>query len=202
MNSEQFDALKWHLKEVCSSPDFAHHKWFIKWHLEIVERLALELCEHYPDADKDLVTVMAWMHDYGKIMDSDNQNMMTMILGREKLVELGFASDFVAKAIENIESMDKSQYVDLSKSPIEVQIVASADGCAHWVGPYMKVLWHEATDKTNTGKTYEELMKYDLEQVENCWKHMVVLPEARAAFQVAYEVTASQSGKMPEKFFS
>jgi hypothetical protein len=197
----QIEALKKHIREIASDESFVHHKWFVKWHLEIVERLALELCEHYPQVNRDLITVMAWMHDYGKILDFDNQYAVTLVAGREKLVELGFSSEFAGSVIANIELLDKKETVDLRAAPIEVQIVSSADGCSHMVGPFMYLFWHEATDQLFAGKTLEELMQLDIKKAEKDWNRKIVLPEARTAFQKYFEVISVQCGKFPDKFF-
>jgi hypothetical protein len=56
---EKISAFRQHVIEESGNPAFVHHKWFVKWHLEIVQRIAAELCEYYPDADRDLVEMMA-----------------------------------------------------------------------------------------------------------------------------------------------
>ena len=200
--NEQIEALKAHVKGMASQPGFVHYKWFVAWHLEIVDRLSKELLQYYPSADPDLVEVMAWMHDYGKVIDFDNQYEMTLTAGRERLVEFGFPSEFIAKVIGNIETLDRKMEIDISKTAIEVQIVSTADGCSHMVGPFMKVFWNEASDKTFAGKEYEELMALNLEKLDKDWNRKIVLPEARAAFQKYYDVLTVQSGRLPERFFS
>jgi len=191
-----------HVREVSANPDFMHHKWFVKWHLEIVERIALELTEKYPEADHDLVEVMVWLHDYGKTLDYENQYQKTLTAGREKLAELGFSPDFVDRAVSSIEVLDKKMELDIRKAPIEVQIVSSADGCSHMVGPFMQVFWNERTDKTFAGKEYEELMQLNLAKAEKDWNRKIVLPEARAAFENRYKVICEQAGRIPEKFLA
>lgn len=199
---EQIEALKEHVRGMASQPGFLHYKWFVTWHLEIVERLANELLEHHADADAELVEVMVWMHDYGKMIDFDNQYEMTLTAGRERLIEFGFPSEFTAKVISYIEKMDRKLEIDIAKTPIEVQIVSSADGCSHMVGPFMKIFWNEATDKTFAGKSYDELMTLNLEKLDKDWNRKIVLPEARLAFQKYYDVLTTQAGRLPESFFS
>lgn len=66
-------------------PGFIHHRWFVRYHLAIVERLALELCAIYPHADKNMVLVLVWLHDYGKILDRANEHEATLRAGRENV---------------------------------------------------------------------------------------------------------------------
>jgi hypothetical protein len=194
-------ALRQHVKEAAANPDFVHHKWFVKWHLEIVEKIAAELCEHYhPEANRELVEVMVWLHDYGNILDIDNRHEKTLSEGPKVLAQFGFPAEFTQKAIEYIGIVDKKLELDLRKAPIEVQIVSSADGCSHLAGPFLKIFWNEATDKTFAGKTFEELMAGDRRKLEKDWNRKIVLPEARQAFEQRYKFLLEQSGELPAKF--
>jgi hypothetical protein len=195
----KIEAFKKHVRQASANPEFVHHKWFVKWHLEIVERLAFELADKYPAADRELVEVMVWLHDYGKILDFANE--ATLEAGPRRLRELGFDPTFADKAVEYIGIMDKKLEIDLHEAPLEVQIVASADGCSHLVGPFMHIFWHEATDATFAGKTYEELMQLTLQKARKDWTRKITLPEARQAFEQRYKYLCEQSGELPDKFF-
>lgn len=195
-------AFREHVIATSANPDFLHHKWFVTWHLEIVAKLADELCDFYPEADRDLVELMAWLHDYGKTLDYDNQYQATLTAGRQKLTELGFSPEVVERAISNIETLDNKMATDLRKANIEVQIVSSADGCSHMVGPFMNIFWNEATDKTFAGKEYQELMELNRLKLEKDWRYKIVLPEARKAFETRHNILLEQAGELPEKFFS
>jgi len=197
---DKIEVFKQHVREASTNPEFLHHKWFVKWHLEIVEQIALELCDHYPKANRDLVEVMAWLHDYGKILDYDNQYETTLTKGLETLTGLGFLDDFAHRATDYIGILDKKMELDLHEAPIEVQIVSSADGCSHMTGPFLNIFWHEATDKTFTGKTFEELMDLNRRKVEKDWNHKIVLPEARTAFEARYKFIREQTGELPPTF--
>jgi hypothetical protein len=198
---DQISAFKQHVREIAANPDFVHHKWFVKWHLEIVEKIANELCESHPEADPDLVEVMAWLHDYGKILSWDRQCDRALLdKGRDKLIELGLSKTFADKAADYIEMHDKAQEMDLRHAPIEVQISSSADGCSHLVGPFLPIFWHEATDKTFVNKTLEELMDLNRKKIEKDWNYKIVLPEARKAFETRYKFQLEQAGQLPAKF--
>jgi hypothetical protein len=199
---EKIDAFKAHVREASANPEFMHHKWFVKWHLEIVERIAFELLEKYPEADRDLVEVMVWLHDYGKILDFANEYETTQIEGLKFLTKLGFSEDFAQKAVGYIGILDKKLEVDLHEAPIEIQIVSSADGCSHMVGPFLYIFWNEKSDTTFADKNYVEMMELNLGKLHKDWKYKIVLPEARAAFEPRYRHILETSGQLPEKFLA
>jgi hypothetical protein len=194
---EEIQQFKAHVKEASANPKFVHHKWFVKWHLEIVERIALELCEHYPDADRDLVEVMVWLHDYGKILDFDHEYETTQIEGPKILAKLGLPMEFTQVAVNYIDTLDKKLEIDLHKAPLEVQIVASADGCSHLVGPFMHLWWYEHPDQT-----FEELMAGNRRKADKDWSRKITLPEARTAFEARRNVLLEQCGELPTHFLS
>ena len=97
------------------------------------------------------------------------------------------------------ETLDKKMELDLHHVPIEVQIVSSADGCSHMIGPFLNIFWHEATDATFTGKTFERLMDLNRRKIDKDWTRKIVLPEARAAFEQRYTFLRQQAGELPYK---
>lgn len=192
---DKIEAWKRHVREVAARPEFVHHEWFVRWHLEIVERIAMELCDAYPAADRELVEVMVWLHDYGKTLDFENQYATTISSGRAKLTDMGFTADFVERAVSGIETMDKKMELDLHQAPLEVQIVASADGCSHLVGPFLSLYWREHPELSA-----EALMAANRAKLEKDWNRKITLSEARAVFAPHYEYLLKQSSPLPDKF--
>lgn len=196
---DKIETWKKHVAEVSSDPGFAHYEWFVQWHLEIVEQIALELCDKYPAANRDLVQVMVWLHDYGKALlgpfNEKEEYVLTTSAGTAKLTEIGFAPDFVEQAVSNIAHMNKKLEVDLHEAPLEVQIVASADGCSHMVGPFMAEYWRE-----NAGLTADELLEANKRKLVKDWERKIVLPEAREAFATRRAMHQELAGQLPVKY--
>lgn len=183
-----------HVKEAAKNPGFVHHKWFVKWHLEIVERIAIELCEIHAEADRDFVKLLVWLHDYGKILDFDNQYEMTLVKGREKLQEMGFDEKIIDTAIQSIEVIDRKDRQELENAPIEIKIVSSADAASHHIGPFFALWWYE-----NADRDFEDLMQDNIDKTNKDWNKKMVLPEVREAFEKRHVMILELNGDIPDK---
>ena len=185
-----------HVREVSENEGFIHHDWFVEYHLEIVEKIALDLCGIYVEADKDKVRLLCWLHDYGKILDFDNQYTKTLSAGREKLVEIGFDEKFVDEVIGDIAVIDRKDRNELERASIEVKIVSSSDAASHLVGPFFQMWWYE-----NPGRDYRQLMQDNIKKAMIDWDRKVVIPEIKKAFKARHDMILEQSGVIPSKFF-
>lgn len=180
--------------EKSKDKSFLHNDWFIDWHLNIVEKIALELCGIYKEADKNIVLVLVWIHDYGKILDRDNQHNLNH-KAKELLLELGFDNEFVDKVMNYLELMEKKLEIDLGQAPIEVKIVSSADGASHFVGPFMNIYWKEFSHKS-----INDLLSDNMHKINKDWERKIVLPEIKEKFLNRYLFLKEQAGFLPEKF--
>lgn len=191
---EQIFKLKNHVKELIQNDDFIHKSWFLKYHLEIVEKVAFELCDIYKNANKDIVQVMIWMHDYWKLIDFENQYNLHH-LWYEKMLELWFSEDF-SKMIKNyVMKLDEKDNLSSDETPIEIKIVSSSDWASHMIWPFFKLWWYE-----NWHKDFEELMNDNMIKLEKDWNYKIVLPEVKEKFLDRYNFLKEQFWIFPNDF--
>jgi hypothetical protein len=195
--SDLIDRLRKEIILSASNLTFPHHEWYVEYHLLLVERIAQELLTYYPEADRDLVDALVWTHDYGKMITRVDDRQATVTQGRKKLLELGFPPPFVDRVVEFVKLMDRSQELDLRKCSIEVQIVSSADGCSHLIGPFFYMWFREHPDVSLV-----KLMADNRRKAIKDWDRKIVLPEARAAFLARHHFIMEQNGELPDKFLS
>lgn len=191
----QINRFKRVVIQTAKLPTFIHHEWFIKYHLRLVECISLESCALYPRADRNLVLLLVWFHDYGKIIDIHHEHEATYAAGKEKLLELGFPLALVRKVVQYSTIFDNK--TSIKQAPIEVQIVSSADGAAHLIGPFYALYWKE-----HNNQPYKNLMEENKRKGLVDWNQKIVLPEVKKAFLSRHKLLLEHCGVFPKAFLS
>lgn len=195
--NDKIKKLKEEVVKASLNPNFIHYKWFAKYHLDIVYDISMELAGMHSECSKDLVEVIVWLHDYGKILDFDNQEEVLFTKGRELMKRIGFESSFVEKTIEYLKIFESKMELDLNKAPMEVKIVSSADAASHFFGPFFYLWWYE-----NPEKDFEELMKDNIRKANKDWERKIVIPEVKELIINRYQYLLEQAGRLPSNYFS
>jgi hypothetical protein len=188
------EAVSREIRRMANEPSFPFHRWMVPHHLEIVERLSQELCELHPEADKNFVGLLVWMHDFGNIVNFEKRHSTTQELGKDFLVGLGVDAALATRVIAAIEILDRKIPEELLSASIEIQIVSSADGASHMVGPFYLCYAQE-----NPSMPVEELQKRQLAKLDKDWNLKIVLESVKTAFQPRYEALALSFGRVPNR---
>jgi len=176
-----------------SKEDFVYHEWIVKYHIEIVEKIALELCDIYKEADRNIVRVLVWFHDFGKPLDENNERTMTLKEGTKALLNCGFDQEFIDKVVYLWEFMEKKNEIDLHTAPIETKIVSSADGASHFVGVFYATYFGD-------GDSFDATQKELADKIKKDWERKIVLPEVKKSFEDRYKKAQEIVGIFPERF--
>jgi hypothetical protein len=190
---EKIEQLKQHVIEQCGKDTFRNHKWFVKYHLEIIEKLVNESLQYFRDANEEILNIMIWTHDYAKITAKSKEDEYTTQRIRPLLQQLNFEEEIIRKVMLNIDILDKKE--NLHKSPIEVQLMSSIDGVAHLIGPFFSTWYYE-----NPQKDFESLMQDNLRKAQKDWNKKVILPLFREKFQERHNIVLEQNGVFPNTF--
>lgn len=132
---------------------FEHH---FKPTVTYAGKLADEL-----DADKEVVTIAAWLHDIGSIMHGREKHHITgKKIAEEKLNELDYDQnkiELIKKCIENHRSS-----VNNERNTLEEKIVAEADALSSFddvAGQFQAAFLHEDKNREEARKSIKEKLK-------------------------------------------
>jgi hypothetical protein len=178
-----------------NDPSFIHHVWFVKYHLEIVEKIAQELCEKYPQANKAKVSILAWLHDYEKIVEFNNEHNTDLTATKALMTKVGFPVEFIEDVVTQINRCNAKD--DLVNAPIETQILSSSDAASHLVGPFFTLYWYE-----NPSKPIHDLQAENRRKLNLDWEKKVTLPEIKQDFYTRYQSVLEIAGVLPERYLS
>lgn len=185
--------LKQKVIEHTANPQFRHHLWYTKYHLEVVEQIAHELCDLYPEANRQYVDTLLWLHDYEKVVDFDSQYNTELAATKQLMESVGYDPEVVAEMAESIILYNAK--TDLESAKIEIQIVSSADAASHLVGPFVTLYWYE-----NPNKSILELQQDNLKKLSIDWDAKITLPEVKQAFEARYKMALEVAGVLPSSY--
>jgi len=191
----KIDGFKQIVANNCKSEDFEYREWFVDDHLVIVERIAMELCDKHPEADRDAVRALVWFHDFGKPINEKNEYEVTKEKGIEAMRTVGLPEDFVQKVLGLWLRMEMKTEIDISREAIETQIVSTADGCSHFVGKFYSSYFRD-----DSKENLRSIVGRIRDKIDKDWERKIVLPEAKLAFRQRYEKTKEIVGEYPERF--
>lgn len=186
-------SLKESVVSAIANPGFMHHRWYEKFHMDIVEQISLEACDLYPDADRGKVFNLLWVHDYEKIVDFSQKDSRELTATRTLLAKVGFNELESDELCEMINIMNKKE--DIDRAGIEIQIVSSADGASHLTGPFMDIYWHE-----NPTAGIDEIQQSNRKKIEKDWNLKITIPEIRDAFDQRRIYELEATGILPSRF--
>ena len=187
--------LKQAVSKRAEDQNFIHHKWFVRYHLEIVEQIASELCEKYSDADEFYVKVLVWLHDYEKIINFDNQYNRELIATKNLMQQLKFEPVFIERMATDINIYNAKE--NLHDASIDIQIVSSSDAASHSVGPFMCLYWYE-----NPNLTIDQLMVANMRKISVDWGKKITLPEVTKAFSQYRDFNLQVAGQLPKHYLN
>jgi hypothetical protein len=192
---EKLEKLKSKASVLAQNEEFIHHKWYLKHHLEIVEKLSIEISERY-EVNMDIVLGLVWIHDYAKTVGV-REDAEVISRSRGFLLDLGFDTEYVNEVINLLEVFERKDPGELVESPIEVQIVSTADGASHMIGPFYQLYAYE-----NPDIPIDELMESNLRKLDKDWNRKIVLPEVKEQLQERYNFLKESFGEIPERILS
>ncbi len=169
----------------CAEESFEYHEWFVTYHLKIVEEISLSLTKKYPEANRDLIQVLAWTHDYSKpfakTKEEEKETLLPMV--RELLESLSFEETFIEQVLTYLEEVESKDVKSLEDSPIEVKIVSSADGASHFFGPFFSSYFRDTPSES-----IEKTMSRVIQKAQRDWDRKIVLPEAKDLVESRYRI--------------
>jgi putative nucleotidyltransferase with HDIG domain len=194
-NEKYLEEFKKIVIKNCSHPSFVYHEFFVNDHLLLVERIAMELCDKYPEADREVVLALAWFHDFGKPIDIDNEAEKTLSEGVKALKVCGFENSFIDNVVAIWRRVEMKNEIDISKEPIEVQIISSADGASHFAGKFFATYFRD-----NPAEPLEDIEDRIRKKIKKDWEKKITLPEIKQAFYARYLLALEIAGEYPERF--
>ncbi len=113
------------------------------------------------------------------------------------LQEYGFEESFVSITIGYIDLMERNNDIDISQTPIEVQIISSVDWASHFIWPFMYIHRWE-----NNHKNISDLQEDNRKKAIKDRTRKITIPEIKKFIEPKYKALLEQMWEMPECFIA
>jgi len=128
MNNKIIKQVRDFVREECEKPTSKYGSEILDFHMAVVVKYAQTLAEKL-DADVEIVTIAAWLHDIGSIFHGRKDHHITGAkIAEEKLRELGYPSEKI-ELVKNCVLHHRGSTA-FERGALEEKIVAEADTMA------------------------------------------------------------------------
>jgi hypothetical protein len=189
------ESLKKQIIDMSNHTQFKHHKRFIVYHLNILEQICKELVTLFP-CNKDIVFALVRIHDYTKICHYDDHEWFEK--WHELLISCWYTHELSKQILEYRKLFEQKMIIDLHTTPIEIQIVSSADAMSHYIWPFFPIYRYEHPEKS-----IEELMSDNIKKLNKDINRKVTLPEVKEFLEQRVSLFQERfCGTIPQTFFT
>lgn len=166
---------------------------FFKLHLPEVTASARDLLEQYPEADKNIVLVSAWLHDLGhfaaKTLDDVDKvkadhHLVGAQMAEKFLQKYNLPADQLAK-IKSCILCHRAKEPYIPKS-IEEKIVVVADTLSHFQSIFYLLYF-----KIYPNETLDQYVAKQKEKLARDWRDLALLPKAQDLARQKYEIIST-----------
>ncbi|KKR18171.1 MAG: hypothetical protein UU65_C0003G0177 [candidate division CPR2 bacterium GW2011_GWC1_41_48] len=178
-------------KEVFEIANKNGWEWFYKVHMKPMVKSANELLKLYPEANKEIVIIAAWLHDTAKIYAKDiiefeeihkTHHLESAEVAKDLLLKHKELTD---EKIEEILSciIRHRNSKDYPAKTLEEKIVTVADTLSHFRGAIYLIHFKFFPEHSLEQMAHEALAKLDRD-----WRDLKLLPEAPKLAETEYQV--------------
>jgi len=193
MPKQTIAQLKKYLVNIIKNSPYCD-SWFYQKHILVVEKLAMELCDNYPEANRDAVSLMVFLHDIGRADNhSENHDLYGSEYARKLLTKNQFSTNFIDLVAEGC----KTHSCDTFSKPtsLEGKILATADAMSHFHnGFYLQIFysWSQKIDEKHYPKlvkqqNFANLKKKLFEKMDGDLNSKIFFTEAKEAILPFYQ---------------
>ncbi len=161
-------------------------KWFYQEHILVVEKLAMQLCDKYPAANRDAVTLMVYLHDIGRADNhSENHDLYGSEYAHKLLTENEFPQDFIKLVAQGCKTHSCDNFGQ--PTSLEGKILATADAMSHFQGGFYLRIFYAWSQKATNKQNFTHLKKKLFAKMDRDFNNKIFFPEAKNAVLPLYQ---------------